>query len=103
MATQGVVRLPGGQQGTELLPEGLDDVWWQGGHGVCSFCSGSLEDSPDDGVSASAFRVGVLPAYWRKLLERFWLPLLLGDLRMYCCQVALGVDSHGGGSTWGEG
>jgi hypothetical protein len=67
MATQGVIRLPFGQQGTELLPDGLDDVWWECGHGVCSFCSGSLEDSPDDGASVSAFRVNALLAYWCKL------------------------------------
>src|SRR5215208_6989961 len=70
MATQGVVRLPGGQKGTELLPDGLDDVWWQGGHGVCSFCSGSLEDSPHDRASVSAFHLGALRAYWRSLLGK---------------------------------
>ena len=63
-----MVRFSGGQQGEELLPDGLDDVWWQGGHGACSFCSGSLEDSPNDRASVSAFCVGALRAYWRSLL-----------------------------------
>jgi hypothetical protein len=49
MAAERVVRLPLRQQGRELLPDGLDDVWWQGGHGNPP--SGSLENSPDDGAS----------------------------------------------------
>lgn len=65
---EGVDRLHGGQQGTELLPDGLADVWWQGGHVVCSFVSGSLENSLNDRASVSAVRVGALPAYWCKLL-----------------------------------
>src|SRR5215210_2343531 len=68
MTAQGVVCLPGGQQSDKLVPYGLDDVWWQGGHGTCSFSSGSLEDSPHDRASVSAFHVGALRTYWRSLL-----------------------------------
>src|SRR5215211_3841798 len=53
MTAEGVVCLPGGQQGEELLPEGLDDVWWDGGHGTCSFTSGSFRHSPDDRASCA--------------------------------------------------
>ena len=68
MAAEGVVCLPGGQQGEKLLPDGLlFDVWWQGGHGTYSFYSGSLENSPNDRASVSAFRIGTLRAYWRSL------------------------------------
>ena len=33
MAAEWVIRLVFGQQGLELLPDGLDDVWWHHGHG----------------------------------------------------------------------
>jgi len=31
------------------------DVWWEGGHGACSFRSGSVENSPLDGASRARF------------------------------------------------
>ena len=40
----------------------IDDVMKGGGHGAYSFCSGSLENSPNDGASVPALHVeGVLP------------------------------------------
>jgi hypothetical protein len=49
------------QEGFELHPDGLDDVWFQCGHGAYSFCSGSLENSPYDGVSVPALHTEALP------------------------------------------
>src|SRR5215204_1173308 len=43
-----------GQQGFELLEDGLDEVRWECGHGF-SPSSGSLEDSPDDRASRVRF------------------------------------------------
>jgi hypothetical protein len=37
MTVERVVHFSGGQQNKELLPDGLDDVWWERGRGVCSF------------------------------------------------------------------
>jgi len=54
VAAQRVARLPLWEQGSELLEDRLDDVWWDGGHGHPP--SGSLEDSPDD----RAYRVRFL-------------------------------------------
>jgi hypothetical protein len=34
VAAEGMVHFPVGQQGGELLPDGLDDVWWHCGDGV---------------------------------------------------------------------
>src|SRR5215207_10914001 len=57
-----MVRRPSlGQEGFKLLPDGLDDVWFKRGHGACSFYSGSLEDSPNDGASVPALHVDALP------------------------------------------
>src|SRR5215210_976237 len=56
-----MVRLSLGQEGTKLLEDGLDEVRWECGHGARSFCSGSLEDSPNDGASVSALHVDSLP------------------------------------------
>jgi hypothetical protein len=50
-----------GQEGFELLEDGLDDVWLDGGHETCSFDSGTLENSPDDGPSVPTLHVGTLP------------------------------------------
>ena len=61
VATEWMVGLVFGQEGTELLEDGLDDVWLDGGHGVYSFRSGSVRNSPDDGASVPALHVDVLP------------------------------------------
>lgn len=61
MTAQRVVCPAPAQEGFELLPDGLDDVWLDGGNGACSFRSGSLEDSPDDGVYVPALHVDALP------------------------------------------
>jgi len=65
-----MVCLPLGQEGTKLLPDGLDDVWLDGGHGTYSFCSGSLEDSPNDGVSVPALHVQAMPIDGRSQRHR---------------------------------
>jgi hypothetical protein len=44
-----------GQQDFELLPDGLDEVRFECGHGAYSFASGSVENSPDDGASRARF------------------------------------------------
>jgi hypothetical protein len=50
VATERMVRLSFRQKSAKLLEDGLDEVRFECGHGVCSFYSGSLEDSPDDGT-----------------------------------------------------
>src|SRR5215204_1091784 len=50
-----------GKEGFELLPDGLDEVRWECGHGACSFRSGSLENSPHDGASVPALHYDALP------------------------------------------
>src|SRR3712207_3541529 len=47
------------------------------GTGSMLLLFGKLRGLPDDGVSVSAFRVGALPAYWRKLLEEVFCELRL--------------------------
>src|SRR5215207_3154689 len=37
------------------------DVWWHCGHDAYSLCSGSLEDSPNDGASVAALHVQTIP------------------------------------------
>jgi len=49
------------EEGFELLPDLLDDVWWESGHGRCSFRSGSVRNSPDDGASVPASHVDAPP------------------------------------------
>ncbi|ABG05414.1 hypothetical protein Rxyl_2489 [Rubrobacter xylanophilus DSM 9941] len=52
------------QEGTELLEDrldGLNDVWWECGHGAYSFRSRSVENSLDDGASVYASPVDALP------------------------------------------
>jgi hypothetical protein len=53
-AAERVLSGPLGQEVTKLFPDGLDDVWSDGGLGMYSFCSGSVWNSPDDGVSVPA-------------------------------------------------
>src|SRR5829696_4378317 len=50
-----------GKEGFELLPDGLDEVRWECGHGACSFRSGSVENSPNDGASVPALHHDALP------------------------------------------
>src|SRR3954447_19696142 len=62
VTSERMVRLSLGQEGTELLEDGLDDVWLDGGHGTHSFSrSGSLENSPNDGASVPALHIDALP------------------------------------------
>jgi hypothetical protein len=49
-----------GQEGFKLLLDWLDDVWLKRGHGWTP-SSGSVENSPNDGVSVPALHVDVLP------------------------------------------
>ncbi len=46
-----------GQEGTELLEDGFDDVRWHCGHGAPSFRLGSVKNSPDDGASGLALYI----------------------------------------------
>jgi len=55
MASERVIGVALGKEGTELLEDGLDEVRFECGHGACSFRSGSLEDSPHDGASVPVF------------------------------------------------
>jgi hypothetical protein len=50
-----------GKEGFELLPDRLDDVWWESGHGRYSFRSRSVKNSPDDGTSVPASHVDDSP------------------------------------------
>jgi hypothetical protein len=50
VATERWVRLSLRQKTAKLLEDGLDEVRFECGHGVCSFYPGSLEHSPDDGT-----------------------------------------------------
>jgi hypothetical protein len=61
VAPERMVRLSLGKEGTKLLEDGLDEVRFECGHGACSFCSGSLEDSPNDGTSRARFSFDLRP------------------------------------------
>src|SRR5215213_11856466 len=50
-----------GKEGTKLLEDGLDEVRFECGHGACSFRSGSVENSPNDGASVPALHLDTLP------------------------------------------
>jgi hypothetical protein len=52
VATERTVSLSLGQEGTKLLEDGFDEIRWECRHGAYYFYSGSLDDCPDDGVSA---------------------------------------------------
>jgi hypothetical protein len=45
----------------ELLPDGLDKVRWECGHGACSLRSGSVGDSANDGTSVLSLHYDALP------------------------------------------
>jgi hypothetical protein len=56
-----------GKQGTELLEDGLDDVWLDGGHGHTpspreAWITPRMIEHP-----VSALQVAALRSYWRKL------------------------------------
>jgi hypothetical protein len=51
------------KEGFELLPDGLDKVRFECGHGACSFRSGSVRNSPNDGTSVPALHLDALPIY----------------------------------------
>ena len=53
------VRISRGQQGSELLPDRLDDVSWDGGHGLAPSL-GSFRHSPDDRASPYLLYMGTL-------------------------------------------
>ena len=61
MTTERMVRLSLGKKSTKLLEDGLDEVRFECGHGVCSFHSGSLEDSPNDGASRARYSFAFVP------------------------------------------
>src|ERR687897_3135906 len=62
-----MIHLPFRQQGAKLLPDGLDEVWWECGHGF-SPSSGSLVTPQMIERPAPAFQVDLLHPYPRKLL-----------------------------------
>jgi len=55
VASQRMVGAALGQQIFELLPDGLDEVRFEGGHGHAPSRSGSVENSPHDGTSRARF------------------------------------------------
>jgi hypothetical protein len=61
VATERMVRLSLGQEGTKLLEDGLDEVRWECGHAAYSFYPESLEDCLNDGVSVPALHTQTLP------------------------------------------
>src|SRR5829696_7294251 len=61
VASERVVGAMLGKEGRKLLPDGLDEVRFECGHGANSFCSGSVENSPNDGASAPALHHDALP------------------------------------------
>ncbi len=61
VASERVVSVVVGKEGLELLPDRLDNIWWESGHRACSFCSGSVENSPDDGATVPALHAKALP------------------------------------------
>src|SRR5215203_4137288 len=60
VAPERMARLPLRYQGRKLLPDGLDEVRWERGHGHPP-SSGSLENSPDDGASRARLPADALP------------------------------------------
>src|SRR5918993_4605471 len=50
-----------GKENLKLLPDGLDEVRFECGHGAYSFRSGSVKNSPDDGASVPALHTEALP------------------------------------------
>ena len=60
MASERMVGAVLGQKDLKLLPDGLDEVWWQRGHGRTPL-SGSVENSPDDGKLVPAFQATSIP------------------------------------------
>ena len=68
MTAQRVMHLSLGQKGTELFPNGLDDVWWDRGHGHAPSRSGSLVTPRMIEHPVSAFHTGASQPYPRKLL-----------------------------------
>src|SRR5215216_4298769 len=64
-----------GKEGFELLPDGLDEVRFECGHGACSFRSGSLENSPHDGASVPALHHDALPIDGSSNSRVFGVPL----------------------------
>jgi hypothetical protein len=56
-----MVRLSPGKEGTELLPDRLDEVRFESGHGAYSFCSGSVRNSPNNGASRARLSFDLCP------------------------------------------
>jgi hypothetical protein len=66
-----MVYFPLGQQGDELLPDGLDDVWLDGGHGIYALSRREASDTPRMiEHPVPALQVNALRPYWRGLLAR---------------------------------
>jgi hypothetical protein len=66
VTAQRMIHLPFWQQLTELLPDGLNEVWWECGHGF-SPSSGSLVTSQMIEHPVSGFHPGASRPYPRKL------------------------------------
>src|SRR5215216_2781892 len=66
-----------GKEGFKLLPDGLDEVRFECGHGACSLRSGSVENSPNDGASVPALHHDALPIDGSSYLP--------GSEAMYAC------------------
>jgi hypothetical protein len=74
VATRRMIHSPFGQQGSELLPDRLDDVWWERGHKQTP-SQGSFENSPNDRVS------------WTRLSSRRIVSLSAQPLSMWGCKI----------------
>jgi hypothetical protein len=68
LTAQRMIHLPFWKQGTELLPDGLDEVWWERGDGF-SPSSGSLLTPRMIERPAPAFQVDLSRPYPRSLLD----------------------------------
>src|SRR5215210_9201744 len=68
MAAQRMIRFSLGQQGTELLPDGIDNVWLDRGHGHTPSPREASRTPRMIGYTVSALQIEALPPYWRKLL-----------------------------------
>src|SRR5829696_8784369 len=66
-----MVDLPFGQEGGKLLPDGLDEVWWERGHGRTP-SSGSLENSPHDRAACARLSSRLIVSLSAQGLRRDW-------------------------------
>src|SRR5215210_3731485 len=96
VTTERMVDLPLRQQGGKLLPDGLDEVRWERGHGHPP-SSGSVENSPDDGASRARLPADALPirasSYSMKAAYQPNQPVVQGSGGPYDRLVGAGADS----------